>query len=278
MAQRLSSRRWRALAVVAVGVLPVSLVGAQVRSTDPLPTRPDQAEIARARAEIDTAQRRLQSATIAFRTRWEASDEFTSTQRELDAAQRAYDDARRPVLERLRQSDDYRRAQDEAQQASDRVRREQEADAQRPGSPATQPASDQPVDPRLADAAQRKLEQRTEVSRMEADALAKDPDVTKARQRLDEAARKSRDLQQRYQAALLNDPELVAARDQLAVARANAQTAGNSNTGQSVTTPPAPFSGNTVSDPANPTGGINPGGNTATPPVSSPPAPTTRPQ
>lgn len=184
------------------------------------------------RAQLEAAQRRLTAARAAVRAKFEASDEFQQAQRELNEAQQAYDAARAPVLAKLRETDEYKRAQQEAQLASERVEKERKEQTATTGDPTTQPAAaTQPVSESLLDAVNKQMNERTDVSRMEADAVAHDDGAREAKARLDSASARMNAIRAKYQAALLNDSDFIAAQREVDAARVNGAGAGGATGG-----------------------------------------------
>lgn len=223
---------WVVLAAVAVGGT-VWVGGAVAMAQSSATSPPNQGagspmgEGGQQRAQLEAAQRRLSAARTAVRAKFEASDEYIQAQQELNDAQRAFDQAREPVMARLRETDEYKRAQHEAQLASDRVAKEREQEEQTHGSPTTQPAAaTQPVPESLLDAVYKQMDERNDVSRMEAQAIAQDPTASKARAELEKASARIGAIRAKYNAALLNDPDFVAAQKAVDDARVNGAGSG----------------------------------------------------
>lgn len=207
----------RRFGVMCVGAAVVSAGGSawgQMPYPDPGRTGREAPYSAR-HADLMAAESRLRTAQTAVRLRFEAEEEYIAARQELETAQKEFAEASEPVLARLRETGAYRRATEEARLASELVEREKAKDPA-----ATQPATTQPFEQSLLDAVQKRMEEQTEVSRLETTAIDNDGSARAAGVRVDAATARVGAIRSRYNAALMNDPEVMAARREVESARA----------------------------------------------------------
>lgn len=245
------------VAVLSAVLFVVPVVSAQNRG--PMEEqRARQEEVNRLQGELTAARARLSAIQAAVRAKFETRDDYRALQAEIRQAQREFEQAREPVIAKLRQSEEYKRASEEARLASERVER------QREGNPTTQPTNPEPIEQSLLDAITEKMEQKSDISRMEAKAIEQDEGARRAQERVKAASAKLNAIQTEYRAALLANPDWVVARDEVlaAQARMTGQAGGTGMGGRGQSS----FNNNNVNPgagsvvPGGPTQGPNPGG------------------
>lgn len=242
---RLASRVAMVAAVFAV----IPIAEAQVRT--PLEQqRVNQAEINRLQSDLSTARANLNVVEARIRSRFESRDDYRKVEAELRQAQREYDQARIPVLAKLRETEAYKQASEQARLASERVERERSVE----GNPTTQPTSNEPISQSLLDAIVEKMEENSEITRMEGQAIEQDQTARQARDRLREVSSRLSAIRSEYRDALTADPEWQSARESFV--QASARLASNSQT------PRTEQPGSSFNDPSlRPnSGGVVPGG------------------
>ncbi|MFT3788046.1 MAG: hypothetical protein QM770_18055 [Tepidisphaeraceae bacterium] len=206
------------------------------------------AAVEAAQAQVNAARAKLEAASNRVRATWAANQNFIAATKELNESRQAFQAERKRVIDQLIQTNtDYRAATQAERDAAERVRLEQEknpttrpttvpvdlgipddgigldvdqGDANVKG-PATQPIAT----PEQARAAQARLDERTRLRKLEADAIAGDQAAAQAKAHYDAAGTKANELRLQLRAALLNDPEYKAAETELQAARAQVTAA-----------------------------------------------------
>lgn len=196
---------------LAVGATPLAI--AQPLSPNP-PANTTSSQTVTAtdamRRDYDAALQRLTAVQQSLRAKYEAGDDYIATRKELEAANKDYETARTKALAKLQKDDKYKQATEGARVASDRV---EQARAAAP--PTTQPNGTTMIDPKVVDAAQQKLEEKTTASKLEAKALSEDKDYTAAQSRLKDAWAKMNGVRAKYQTELHADQNWQTARADL---------------------------------------------------------------
>jgi hypothetical protein len=138
-----------------------------------------------------------------MQTRFEASDEYMAANRDFQAAQRQYDAAIAQARKALKNSPEYNDAVAAKARAARDVQVVQ-ATAKQDPNPTTTP---DPVPQKLVDAAQKKLDTKTDVDQMETEWALRDPAAKEAKAKLDEASARLGSLRAKFDASVLTSPE-----------------------------------------------------------------------
>jgi hypothetical protein len=157
-----------------------------------------QQELTKATSELSKAEDNLGSIAPKLRKEFEATSAWQSAQADLKSAQAEYDAARTPVLEALRQKPAYVAARD----VKDRAEADRNVVVNDASSTTEQRAA----------AATAVLNAGTVVTKMEADALAADPKVVAAHEKLLAANAKVQALEKEFDASIRNNADWKAAR------------------------------------------------------------------
>jgi hypothetical protein len=167
--------------------------------------------------EYDNRWSSLQVLLDRSRNSFKISDDYLNAKRDLDGAQKDYDAAVETALSRLLDDPNYKDLV---------LKRTQEEVALK------QTAMDTPIRDRVA---AEKMRYGSQISQMEATALANDSDVQDTRSKLVAADEKLRLMEKRFEADLYHRPDVVAARQQMETARVNKAGADGFLTGTFIT-------------------------------------------
>lgn len=166
---------------------------AQVKSADK--------EAATAKSEVVKASSAVNLAAVDLHRTFETSADYKAAADAKAKAQTDYETARAPVLEALKAKPEYLAAKG----AKDRAEQERDALA----------TSETASIAQKSEAATIVMNTGTVVTRLEGDALAADPKVTDARNRLVDANNRLSQLEKDFEASLKNDPKWQAAKASL---------------------------------------------------------------
>ncbi len=173
-------------------------VSAQIYNNDP--NRGENERIgAQMRAQQNQAKGQMQAAQSKVHATFEASEEWVKTETELAAAQTAYDDASKPVLEALRAKPEYKQAVEAELKAKEEVVAKQQSE------PNASPAQ-------LLPKAENAMEAASTVTTMEREALEADSNVAGLKAKLEELSTRMNQLKQQRDAAVLSDADWKAAK------------------------------------------------------------------
>jgi hypothetical protein len=191
--------------------------------------RGDQAAVASARKELAAATTQKSKADLAVKAAeakvlegFKKSPEWSTAQQQIDAAKATYDAAAKPVLEKVRSSPEYQKAATARQNAADQLA----ALRNSPNVTAealTRYGNEQYANDQL-------------MKKMEADALASDPQIAQAKEKLTIATKSQEDLKRKLEELEQADPDYIAAKkdadeanDKLAKARTAMQEAAKAD-------------------------------------------------
>jgi chromosome segregation ATPase len=160
-----------------------------------------EAEVTKIRADMNKMKNKVA-------TKFEGKEEWETAKTNLKAAETAYEGARKKAMAKLYASPEYKAAKDKQLKAEQAI-----AAAAAPGSKAT------PKD--LDKAQQDRLDAGLALRKLETDALAGDAKIAESKTKLDEAKKAWEALQDEVKEALKQDPDYLAAEQQLQTAQAN---------------------------------------------------------
>jgi hypothetical protein len=171
-----------------------------------------------AQGEVDRAEANLKVVTTRIEAAWKAKPEVLAATKDLEIKQAAFEQARKPLIDKLKSDPAYESALAEATAADARVKNEQ-ANALAATPPTSKPTTAPAATPEQVQAAKEKLDQKSTLRQMESQAIASDPSASRAQTDLDASREKMKVLQLQFDAAKLNDPDFKAAMDQLTQAK-----------------------------------------------------------
>jgi chromosome segregation ATPase len=160
------------------------------------------AEVARVQKEVTRIKGRIQA-------KYETKDEWETAKANLKSAEAAYEGARKKAVQKLHTSPEYKAAKDK-QLKSEQALQALQVDAK--------------ANPKNLDKAhQDRLEAGVALRNLESAAMAGEPKVAETKAALAEAKKAWEALQDELKEALQQDPEYLAAQEQLAQAQAQAE-------------------------------------------------------
>ena len=160
------------------------------------------AEVARVQKEVTKIKGRIQA-------KYETKDEWETAKTNLKSAETAYEAARKKAVQKLYTSPDYKAAKDK-QLKSEQALQSLQTDAK--------------ANPKALEKAQQdRLESGLALRNLESAAMAGEPKVAETKAAVAEAKKAWEALQDELKEALQQDPEYLAAQEQLAQAQAQAE-------------------------------------------------------
>lgn len=245
-----------ALLAIALAVAPVAS-GQFITGNNPVNTGSvnNASEAQRAatnvqRADLNRALGSLKAAQARVGADFKAAPELFQAENDLEAAQAEFEAAQKPILDKLGDDPTYKAEKAKSDEAEAKIQQEhQKAVEADPAS--TKPTSPLPKDHDPTDnstvtaekerlnvpvptdaqlvAAVDKAQQRSKLRELQEAAIAADPAASAAAKKVDAAYDTLKQLNLKYRAELLNNPEYKAALDQVHSARARVQQAAGSN-------------------------------------------------
>lgn len=166
-----------------------------------------EAEVARIRGQMNKIKAKVQA-------KYEGKEEWETAQKNLKAAERANEEARKKALAKLSANAEYKVLKDKQIKAEQTI--------------AAQQAAGKNDSKELQKAQQDRIDAGMALRRMENDALQGDESVSAAKEKLAEAKKAWDALQDELKEALSQDPEYAQAEQELQTAQAAVQTAKDS--------------------------------------------------
>ena len=203
-----------------------------------------------ARADLNRTLGSLQAAQERVKADFKAAPELFKAEKDLEAAQDELEAAQKPIMDKLTDDPTYKAEKAKSDEAEAKIQQEHQKSVE--ADPAsTKPASPLPKDHDPTDnstvtaekerlnvpvpsdaqlvAAVDKASQRSKLRQLQEAAIAADPTASAAAKKVDAAYDTLKQLNLKYRAELLNNPEYKAALDSVHAARAHVQQAAGSN-------------------------------------------------